>query len=61
MTEPGIPGNKYAYVIDRFVLEDVAHQRRDPLFVGLRRSCVPAIQAIKLQLHVRYWSIRQSI
>jgi hypothetical protein len=35
-------------VVNRFVLENVAHQCRDPLLVVLRRSGVPAIQTVKL-------------
>ena len=51
MTEPDLHGRNTAYVVDRFVLEYVAHQLGDPLFVGLRGSWVPAIQTVKLESH----------
>ena len=51
MTRPDLHDKKGAYFVDRFVLEDVAHQLGDPLFVGLRGSWVPAIHTVKLELH----------
>ena len=44
---------KAAYFVYGFVLENSFHQLGYPLFVGLRRSCVPAIQTVKLKLHAR--------
>ena len=41
-TQPGLQVGKRDFVY-RFVLENAAHQRRDPLLVGLGSSCVPAV------------------
>lgn len=35
--------------IEGFSLEELREHLRDPLFVGLRRRRMPAVQAIKLQ------------
>ena len=51
MTRPDLHDRKAAHFVDRFVLEDVAHQLGDPLFVGLRGSWMPTIQTVKLGLH----------
>jgi hypothetical protein len=58
VTEPDVHGRETAYLVYRFILENIAHQLGHPLFVGLRRGGVPAIQTVKLQLH---GSIRQSL
>jgi hypothetical protein len=51
---------KAAYFVYGFVFENSVHQLGHPLFVDLRRSCVPAIQTVKLKLHARLHVCRGS-